>query len=200
MSDIAGIFIGIPGLINDIFELRERWDAAADNDSESKQALHAWEDSLVRLQDWIEYAGFDGVELKKVHHRRLDDPARFERARQNLVDIRKNCEWLHERLKKIKAGPVAGEKSSLLAPTIYAQDVSRSRPRSPLGFRADNIRDGLRWAMHGRQFWEKVNKLERIINRLYESFPNSSRASGRPEDTSENPRGMVAPTVDSSHF
>lgn len=73
MTDFAGVITGVPGLINDILDLRDRWEMVIDHELESRKALIILRRSLLRLQTWIAYSGFKGEHLEKKHYPRFKD-------------------------------------------------------------------------------------------------------------------------------
>ncbi|KAL0257680.1 hypothetical protein SLS55_006843 [Diplodia seriata] len=172
MTDIAGVIIGVPGLINDILDLRDRWEMVVDHELllESRKALLILHRSLLRLRTWIAYSGFDGEELGRRHHPRLEDQDYVENAKSYFGVIREICKWLRSKFRKIRQDAAEDGAVSLEIPVL---DQGPKRPRSPFRSRVTNFREGVRWSIHGQRFSEQVRELSKMVNHLFEDFPES---------------------------
>lgn len=183
--DAAGLAIGLVGLPNDLLDLHERWDSARDFDSQYRQALNTWDYSRLRIQEWISYSGFDGEKLEDDHRQRLDDPNIFASVKNNFVGIRDIGEWLVKRQERLRIDPSHTRnlsdhtKGLFLSPPGLNRQERNGQRRAP-----SPARGRISWVMHGKQFKERVNNLEGIVDRLYELVPPSPTWLSEPQEHS----------------
>lgn len=170
MTDFAGVIIGVPGLINDILDLRDRWEMVIDHELESRKALIILRRSLLRLQTWIAYSGFNGEHLEKKHHPRFKDPGYLENAKSYFSIIKDICKWLREKFRKVRPDMAEQGQTTLKIPAL---GQNSKRPRSPLRSRVSDFQEGIRWSVHGQRFSEQVKELNEMVDHLYEDFPES---------------------------
>lgn len=180
MTDIAGIVTGILGLINDSFDLHDRWGSVKNFQNEFTQCIRAWKHGEIRRAMWIEYTGFDGQRLKDQHHPRLDDKDVYSGAKDCFETIREICVWLEKKTSKLK---ISSDQTEELQGKIGNLSMDKSSkiggPAKSCGSSAARMREGTGWALHGKQFKDEVERLEKAVDRLYDLVPvDSNTAAG----------------------
>lgn len=180
MTDIAGIVTGIPGLINDSFDLHDRWGSVKNFQNEFTQSIRAWKHGEMRRAMWVEYTGFDGQRLKDQHHPRLDDKDVYSGAKDCFETIREICVWLEKKTSKLKT---SSDQTEELQGQISNLSMDKSSkiggPAKSCGSSAARMRGGTGWALHGKQFKDEVERLKKAVDRLYDLVPvDSNTAAG----------------------
>ena len=166
--EIAGLAVGIPGLLTSCLELVERVDYYRTFGVHSRQLVARCETSKLRLREWANCVGISDDKLSDGHHPRLDHPEIASVVKMILLSL---CDVFQEsehtrtrlRLQPEQANPVSQHWPILRRNEIHEKKV---------GLNLSSARSGIAWAVKFRsQFTNQVEMFEVLVDRLYDLVP-----------------------------
>lgn len=170
--ELAGLAIGVPGLLTSCLELIERVDFYKSFEVHSRQYVARFETSKLRLREWASSVGISDGKLSDGHHTRLDHPEVAPVVKVillSLCDIFQESEHTRTRLRLPleQANPI-----SPAWPILRRNNIDTNKA----GHNLSSARSGIAWAVKSRsQFSKQVEMFEVLVENLYSLVPPGTR-------------------------